>query len=84
MEMDSNSCLHIETNTTAVKWNFQAGSFKCQIEQNRKQAQVIVVINFLLASGDFCHLLINFANSLDPDQDRHHVGPDLDPIDLTL
>ena len=31
------------------------------------------------ASGDFCHLLITFANSLDPDQDRKNVGPDLDP-----
>ena len=31
------------------------------------------------ASGDICHLLITFANSLDPDQDWHIVGPDLDP-----
>ena len=29
--------------------------------------------------GDFCCLLIMFVNSLDPDQDRHSVGPDLDP-----
>ena len=34
-------------------------------------------INSFLASGDFCHLPIIFANSLDPDQDRHKVGPDL-------
>ena len=27
-----------------------------------------------LASGDFCHLLITFANSLEPDQGRHNVG----------
>ena len=33
----------------------------------------------LLASSDFCHLLIIFANSLDSDQDRRSVGPDLDP-----
>ena len=31
-----------------------------------------------------CPLLIKFANSLDPDQARHFVGPDLDPICLTL
>ena len=31
-----------------------------------------------LASGDFCYLLITFANSLDPDQYRQNVGPDLD------
>ena len=28
-------------------------------------------------------LLITFANSLDPDQDRRFVGPDLDPNHLT-
>ena len=38
---------------------------------------------FFFASGDFC-LLITFANSLDPDQDRQNVGPDLDPNCLTL
>ena len=47
----------------------------------------------ILASGDicclltFCNLLIfllTFANSLDPDQDRQIVGPDLDPKCLTL
>ena len=31
-----------------------------------------------------CHLLITSANSLDPDQARQNVGPDLDPICLTL
>ena len=34
--------------------------------------------NSFLASDDFCPLLITFANSLDPDQDRQNVGPDLD------
>ena len=29
-------------------------------------------------------MLITFANSLDPDQDRQNVGPDLDPNCLTL
>ena len=37
-----------------------------------------------LASSDFCGLLKTFANSLDPDQDRQNVGPDLDPNCLTL
>ena len=32
-----------------------------------------------LVSGDFYHLLIIFANSLDPDQERQNVGPDLGP-----
>ena len=35
--------------------------------------------NSLLARGNFCCMLITFANSLDPDQDRHNVGPDLNP-----
>ena len=35
-------------------------------------------------SGDFCRLVITFANSLDPDQARQNVGPDLDPNCLTL
>ena len=39
---------------------------------------------FFLASRDFCRLLITFANSLDPDQDQHNVGPDPDPNLLTL
>ena len=41
-------------------------------------------LNSLLASGDFCCLLITFENSLDPDKARHFVGPDLDPTCLTI
>ena len=37
-----------------------------------------------LASGNFCHLLITFANSLDPDQARQNFVPDRDPNCLTL
>ena len=37
-----------------------------------------------LASSDFCHLLLAIVNSLDPDQDRLSVVPDLDPNRLTL
>ena len=43
-----------------------------------------VILNSFHASGNFCYLLITFANSLDPDQGRHSVGPDLDPYLLTL
>ena len=35
--------------------------------------------NSLPTSGDFSFKLITFANSLDPDQDRQSVGPDLNP-----
>ena len=44
----------------------------------------LIVLTFYFAVGDFCRLLINFANSLDPDQARQNVGPDLDPNRLTL
>ena len=37
-----------------------------------------------LTLHDFCHLLLTFANSLDPNQDRVNVGPDLDPNCLNL
>ena len=37
-----------------------------------------------ILNGDICSLLINFTNSIDPDQDQHNVGPDLDPNRLTL
>ena len=40
--------------------------------------------NSLFASSDFYSLLITFANSVDQDQDRQNVGPDLDPNRLTL
>ena len=46
--------------------------------------QKAIRFNSFLASGDFCRLLITFANSLDPDQDRQNVGPDLDANCLTL
>ena len=39
----------------------------------------IFVFYHFLASSDFCRLLITFANSLDPDQDRQNVGPDEAP-----
>ena len=41
------------------------------------------VFNSLTASDDFCHLLITFTNSLDPDQAQQNVGPDLDQNCLT-
>ena len=37
------------------------------------------IITSILSSSNFCHLLISFATSLDPDQDQQNVGPDLDP-----
>ena len=42
------------------------------------------VFNSYPTSGDFCRLLITFANSLDQDQARQNSRPDLDPNCLTL
>ena len=36
-------------------------------------------LNSFIASGNFFRLLITFANSLEPNQDRQNVDPDLDP-----
>ena len=41
------------------------------------------VFNSLPAKGNFCHLLITFANSLYPDQVQQNVRPDMDPNCLT-
>ena len=40
---------------------------------------IVCVVNSFPASGDYCHLPLTFENSLDPDQARQNVGPDLDP-----
>ena len=44
----------------------------------------VSIFSSFLASSDFCHLPIAFANSLDPDQDRQNVHPDLDLNHLTI
>ena len=41
------------------------------------------MFNSLPACNFFCHLLIIFANSLEPDQACQNVGPDLDPNCMT-
>ena len=40
-------------------------------EFRRPYYKWVAINNSLPASGDFCHLLITFANSFDPDQDQH-------------
>ena len=46
-------------------------------------SSIIVLLTLSLLTAT-CHLLITFSNSLNPDQDRQTVGPDLDPNCLTL
>ena len=40
---------------------------------------IVLDLNSFPARGELCRLLMIFANSLDPDQARQNVGPDLDP-----
>ena len=44
--------------------------------------QVLLVV--IISLSYLCRLLLILANSLDPDQARQKVGPDLDPNCLTL
>ena len=46
------------------------------------QSSIALTLSPLVAA--FCRPLITFANSMDPDQARQNVGPDLDPNCLTL
>ena len=45
---------------------------------------IYIIIHSGLSLGHFCRLLITFANSLDPDQYRQNISPDLNPNSLTL
>ena len=61
-----------------------------RLQHGYSAAKCIRVINPIMAvksfpvSGDLCRLLITFGNSLNPDQARQNVGPDLDPNCLTF
>ena len=56
----------------------------CSLLLLKVRSMLKTLINSLFVSGDLYRLLMSFANSLDPDQDRQNVGPDLDPNRLTL
>ena len=43
-----------------------------------------LIVQLFIARGDFCCLLITFANSLILDQNRQNVSPDLDLNRLTF
>ena len=67
--------------------------FSCKNQKNRitlpsaalvHRAIKVISVQCSPASGDFCRLLITFANSLDQDQTRQMVGSDLDPMCLTF
>ena len=55
---------------------------KMNQQRGRRFRYYLVVTRSLLAATEH-HLLITFANDLDPDQDGQNVGPDPDPNLLT-
>ena len=59
---------------------------KHKLKQTKTQpeSQDLSVINSFLAFGNFCRLLLTFANSLDSDQNQQNVCPDLEPNYLAL
>ena len=66
---------------TLVKWK-KLEPNDIDFSQGLSQTEVSTscfVFNSLPSRCDFCCLLIIFANSLDRDQARQNVGPDLDP-----
>ena len=50
----------------------------CLLSCISSRSEKDILFNSFPTSRDFCRLLITFANSLDPDQARQNVGPDLD------
>ena len=70
---------------TLAKWK-KLESYEIDFSKGFSQKVVsrsCSVFNSLPAGGNFCHLLITYANNLDPDQARHNAGPGLDPNCLT-
>ena len=75
----------VVANMKLAKWNKldpNEISFSQHFSQ-KVESTSCFVFNSLSARGNFCCLLIIFTNSLDPDQARQNVGPDLDPNCLT-
>ena len=61
---------------TFAKWE-KVEPNEINLSQGFSQKVVLTscfVLNCLSARGDFCYLLLTFANSLDPDQARHNLG----------
>ena len=80
--------LHLLDGRPRVSWDLCADIPALIWQQHQNPAiisnKLLVNYMYVLASGNFCHLLITFAISLDPDQDLQPVGLDLDPNHLTL
>ena len=84
LKHDTDSGLTLAANTLA-KWK-KLEPNEINFSQGFSQKVVSAscfVFNSLPTRGDFCCLLITFANSLDPDQAQQNARSDLDPNCLT-
>ena len=68
----------VDDKVATVNVESLVSSFRCYF------TDMSTLITLCLLASRLCCLLITFANSLDPDQDRQNVGLDQDPICLTL
>ena len=64
--------------------NFPGGRSHFSLLSGPSLNPAIDTFNSFFASGNFLLSVYKKENSLDPDQDRHSVGPDLNPNRLTL
>ena len=78
-------------NTSLFKQTFQRvfakdqkGEFKMAFGATLEVKVINQCLSLVNSSPTECRLLRTYANSLDPDQARQNVGPDLDPICLPL
>ena len=71
--------------THYLHYSPEAGSNYYERSEKTEFIEAIMAdtLSFSLLEVTF-HMLIGIANSLDPDQDRQNVCPDLDPKCLTL
>ena len=60
-----------------IKLRLQVNNIKHALSHTKNETNQIILQSFnsFLASGDFCCLMITFANSVDPDLDQQNVGP---------
>ena len=68
-----------------VLWLKECAMF-CLLNSNNKYANrnIVCELKYFPAIGDFYHLVITFANSLDTCQDRQNITSDLDSTRLPL
>ena len=71
----------VAANTLAEKKKWEPNKINFSQGFSKKVVSTSCFVFFKLFAywGDFCCLLITFANSLDSDQAGQNVGPDLDP-----